>query len=353
MTNELSNSGIPQDRVAVLVAIYREAAVKLRGILLAPPGKTDKSRVWSQSRASEQLHQVEQLIVNLQHSAAAWIGDSRDGSPGPVHQAVADGIARGITQAKEAGVDQGDGLRGSFSRIDRRTVELFAQEIYADLKKGAVGMGESAKKVLRQTAQLKLPESDLDKILAGGVIAGKPAETIRTLREALQVVHGDTVTIQDKNGDLIHYPAGYYASLVVRTKTREATVHARHDRLEALDLDLVSIIGRISKNFCTAFLGQVFSLGGKSSKYPSYANLPNGGAPFHPNCSKSTRPFIEELASGKQLEMAEGHADADQLLGDDSATAQRKFKDLQLYQQVKDSYATTAKKLFGPGSKAA
>jgi hypothetical protein len=106
-------------------------------------------------------------------------------------------------------------------------------------------------------------------------------------------------------------------------------------------------VGLVSTHFCTAFLGQVFSLSGKSDKYPAYSELPGGGPPFHPNCSKSTRPFVEELASPAQLEQAEGLDDADKLLGDDPARAQRKFRDLQIHTQQKDRYSTTAQKLFG------
>lgn len=350
MTPELSNSGIPQDRTAVPVEIYRAAAAKLRAILIAPPGSTQAGREWSQARAAQQLAQIEALIARMKQDAAAWISDPRDGSDGPVTQAVKDGIARAITQAKEVGVSPPEGMTGSFSLIDPGTVAIFAQKIMSDLSKAANGMGENAKQILRTTAQLKLPESDINKILAGGVIAGKPAETIRTLREALKAVHGDTVSFPDKNGEVIHYDAGYYAKMVVVTQTRTATTVSRHRALESMDLDLVGIIGRVSASFCTAFLGQVFSLSGKSTKYPAYSSLPGGGPPFHPNCSKGTRPFVEALASDHQLTRAEGFTDSQELLGDDAAAAQRKYKDLQIQQQVKDKYPVSAVKLVGPSS---
>ena len=54
---------------------------------------------------------------------------------------------------------------------------------------------------------------------------------------------------------------------------------ARHERLGELGLDLVAFVGRVSDNFCSAFLGQVFSLSGTSNKYPAYASLPGGGPP--------------------------------------------------------------------------
>jgi hypothetical protein len=142
---------------------------------------------------------------------------------------------------------------------------------------------------------------------------------------------------------------GYYAELVARTRTREAQVQARHERLGELGIDLVSIVGRISNSFCTAFLGQVFSLSGTSAKYPAYASLPGGGPPFHPNCSKSTRPYVEALATQAQAEQAETLPDAQQLLGQDVATAQRRYKDLQIRNQVEDRYATTEARLFGRG----
>jgi hypothetical protein len=350
VTPDLSSSGIPQDRVAVIAAIYRDSAAKLRAIILTPPGKTSSAQAWNQARASQQLHQVEKLIADLKSQAAAWVGDHRDGSSGPVTQAVKDGIARANQQAIEAGVSPEGGMSGSFHLIDRQAVEFFAREIAIDLGKAADGMGETAKKALRTTAQLKLPEADINRILAGGVIAGKPVETIRQLRESLRAVHGDTVTIKDKNGDDMHFSAGAYASLVVRTQTRAATTHARHNRLQEMDLDLVAIIGRISKSFCTAFLGQVFSLSGKSAKYPSYKQLPGGGPPFHPNCSKSTRPFIEELASATQLDRADGLDDAHGLLVDSPTVAQRKFQDLQLHSQVREAYGS--KDIYGVPSTA-
>src|SRR5207248_2252057 len=76
-----------------------------------------------------------------------------------------------------------------------------------------------------------------------------------------------------------------------------------------------------------------------SDKYPAYASLPGGGPPFHPNCSKSTAPFIEALASKEQLDLAAGVDDAEKLLDvKDPAEAQRRFKALQLFQQQEDRY---------------
>jgi hypothetical protein len=279
---------------------------------------------------------VEQILQQLGHARNTWIA-------GAVPQAYRDGITRGDVQARDAGI-RPDTLRatpGSFSQIDRDSVNVFAKDIAADLARAEGSLGENTKHVLRATAQQNLSEHEIDRILAGGVIEGKPVETIRNLREALRKVTGDQVTLTDKNGNPITFKTGYYAELVARTKTRQATVVGRHNRLKRLGLDLVAIIGALSGNFCTAFLGQVFSLGGGSSKYPPLASLPGGGPPFHPNCSKSTRPYVESLATESQQENAEGLDDAKTLLGQSPAEAQRRYKDLQLEQQVKAGYGSS------------
>lgn len=346
MVGELSDSGVPQSRVEVLVRLFAAAQDRLKAIVLNPPGGTAATRAYGAGRAAQQLQQIDRILLQLKQGSLAWANQA-------VPQAFRDGIALAQRQAIEAGVSV-DGpaaaaaaAAGDFGLIDRGTAQVFAHEIYADLAKAADSIGATARKVLRDTRQQGLGEAEINRILAGGVIEGKPAEAIRTLREALRQVHGDQVTIVGKSGLPITFQTRYYAELVARTKTRQATVYARHERLQGLGLDLVAIVGLVSKNFCTAYLGQVFSLSGTSPKYPPLKSLPSGGPPFHPNCSKSTRPFVEELASERQLDLAEGDDDQAKMLNVDPATAQRRFKDLQLQQQVRERYASTAKKLFG------
>lgn len=339
---ELSSSGVPRGESAILAGYYRDAAKRIKETVLHPPGGTQSGREFRQARAAQQIQQIDTLLVGLKQKAAGWVGKN-------IPAAYRDGLRRADRQAREAGVRPPSipPLRGSFSVIDQRTVRVFARDSMGDLTKAADSMGRQAQRVLRSTAQQGLGESDINRVLAGGVIEGSPRETIRRLRDELEKVHGETVTVIDRNGDPISFDAGYYAEMVARTKTREATVTARHERLEELDIDLVAIVGRISTNFCTAFLGQVFSLSGNSTKYPAYSSLPGGGPPFHPNCSKSDRPFIEELASDAQIEQAEILSSSEKLLGMDTSEAQRSFKDLQIHAEIKERYATTARKLFG------
>lgn len=342
---ELSTSGVPQGDVAILVGYYRDAATSLRAMVKKPIGGTQSSREFRQARAAVLVGQVDRILVDLGDRSRKWIGSN-------VPKAAVAGRALADRQAVEAGVKGGSAkpqaaISGSFHLINQGTVSVFARDAAIDLGKAAKGLGDQAKRVLRATAQIGLSEVEINRILAGGVITGQPVETIRKLREELRAVHGEQVPIMTKNGTPMLFEVGKYASLVVRTKTRQANEVARHERLQELGLDLVAVIGRISKYFCSAFLGQVFSLSGRSTKYKAYSSLPGSGAPFHPNCSKSTRPYVEALASPKQQQMAEGIDDASQLIGTDPATAQRRYQDLQLHQQVRENYASTASRLFG------
>jgi hypothetical protein len=334
MVPEFSESGVPQSQIDVLTSLYADAAAKLREIVLHPPGKTVNAQQFNSARAAAQLRQIDEILVSLNYAAAGWIGDA-------VPQAMIDGITRGNQQSRDAGLlPDGSPIQGSFSLIDHGTARIFASEIARDLQKASGSLTANAKSALIATRQHALSESDIDKILAGGAILGTPVQTIRTLREALRAVAGDTITIQGKNGP-IDFEVGYYAGLVARTKTRQATIVSRHDRLSKLGIDLVSIIGRVSKNFCTAYLGEVYSLSGTSSKYPALSSLPGGGPPFHPQCSKSTRAFVEDLADETELANADGGEDQEQMLGIDAAEAQRRFKDLQLFNSVKERYAVS------------
>ena len=144
--------------------------------------------------------------------------------------------------------------------------------------------------------------------------------------EALKTVHGNKVIVKDKNGDDMAFDVGKYAKMVATTQTQQASVMARHQRLHELGVDLVMVIGSNSENFCTEFVGKVFSISGNHPKYPPLADLPWGGPPFHPNCSKTTRPFIEDLADPEDLERAVPDQGSRSMLKQTPSQAQRIYR---------------------------
>lgn len=343
MMPEFSDSGVSDEAGKLLGSYFADASKRLAAIVRKPPGGTAAGREFRQARAAGQIAQVDSILVGLKRQASGWVGKNLSSS-------YRDGRARGAKQAEEAGVRVArSGLAGDFGVIDQRALVVLARDTAGDLNKAADSIGSAAKTVLRHTAQEAIPESKINQILAGGIIEGKPRDTIRLLKEELEAVVGGTVTIQGKNGP-IEFDVGYYAEMVVRTKTREAVETARHNRLAELGIDLVVVTGKVSNSFCTAYLGKIFSLSGKHPKYPALASLPSGGPPFHPNCSKSTRPFVEELARDDQINDGAPGGDVAKLVGVDAATAQKRFKDLQIRQQVEDRFKRSTRRPAAAGA---
>lgn len=124
-----------------------------------------------------------------------------------------------------------------------------------------------------------------------GVAIGPNGEGLRALGNQLIEVGSATMSVRA------------YAATVTRTRMREATVAARHARLDASGIDLVQIVGSQSDNWCTEFVGLVCGLHGEVARdgvvYPALSSLPEGGPPFHPNCTKSTVAYIAYVASSE------------------------------------------------------
>jgi hypothetical protein len=328
----------------ILAGYYLTASRRLKAIVLHPPGGTAGAVEFRRARAAQLSEQVATIVSELRHKASGWVGRAHD-------LAWREGIKSANDQLRRAGIEARgpsalgqpgrEALVGSFALVNRRAVAAFAADTAgrmranaadtaADLDRAAQSMGRRATSLLRQTGQLGLDEARINQVLAGGVIEGSPRETIRELREQLRAVHGDEVEVPTRSGGTMHFDVDYYARMVAVTKTREAVEIARHGRLAEKGIDLVRIVGRQSNNFCTQFLSQVFSLSGTHPRYPALESLPGGGPPFHPNCSKSTAAYIEELASDAQAEAAQPDPDTRTMIGMTPTQAQRAYKDLQL-----------------------
>lgn len=279
--------------VAELAKMYERSAARLRQIVLNPHGSTDSGQAFNRGRAAQLLAQVDAEIRSLKNSATTWIGPAlSDAFDKGINTANAQAITAGVV-----GPDLHSKVTGAgFNMVDRDAVTIIARTTQGDLFKAADSMRSQAFRALTSMADVGVSNADVNRIIAGGIIEGTPRQTIRTLRNELELVNGKKITIFTKSGGTITFDTGYYAKLVAVTKTREARVTARHERLADLGLDLVEIIGRPSKNPCSLLLGKIFSLSGRSNKYPAFSGVSEGQPPyhlFHPNCSKSTAPISE------------------------------------------------------------
>jgi len=316
-----------------LIAWYADASARLQDLVLNPPGGTAAGREFRQARAAQLIAQVDAILARLNQQTTAWAGR---------HALALYRLARARAdlQAREWGI-RTDAvpapsvtLQGSLSLVNNAAVGILARNAVGELRAAAGSMATRTKGLIKDLSAEGIDNAAVNRILAGGVIEGLREPTYRRLKEELERVSGgQTINVNGRN-----YTAEYYAEMVVRTRTREAMESARHERLGELGIDLVTIVGRVSTNPCTGFLGKIFSISGKSDKYPSLSSLPGDGPPFHPNCTKSTAPFIEELASEAEIRVGSDNADVLQLARawtrQGPAAAQRTYQDLQLREQA-------------------
>ncbi len=98
-----------------------------------------------------------------------------------------------------------------------------------------------------------------------------------------------------------HLRVDDYASLVARTKTRQAVTLARRAKLLQHEQTLVKITLNkpLQDDACWLYIGKVFALTTAASKefgVPHVNQLPSGGTPFHPNCTHNEVGFFIENA---------------------------------------------------------
>lgn len=309
--------GVSQNAQSILVKLYDDAATKISESVIRPFGKTADARKFTRARAATLIQQIERLRANVAEQTSVWLG-------GNVPTAYEKGLRTAEQQLKALGLKSKNiPVQGGFSRIDERTVAVIAADMAASLDAALGDQAKAAARFLRAAQQAITPDAEISRVIGQAAITGDMKQAVRDMRGLL-----NAAKIEDyrKAGQQIitvgaaNMTVKAYSEMLVRTRLREATVHARHERLIANGNDLVTVIGRISENFCTEYVGRVFSITGESSEYPALAELPGGGPPFHPNCSKSTTAYIERFATPMQRRYSRGVPKA--LLTADAGKAQ-------------------------------
>lgn len=319
--------GLPASVIAEQVRLYDDAAQRINQTLAraiarladAAPDSREAYTAGQQTiRAAQMQAEIDGILRRL--------GRTSSGLDEATATAVRRAIAEGESQLRELGLKPTERIGGvagpSFGLVDRGAVEAIAADTVAKASSDIAGsmaralqhQGRAAGDLFRRLSQATLAdgrslltESATNRAIARGLITGNPREALGAMREIFRDPNAPEVESYRRLGNKIiavgaaDMSVRAYASLVVRTRTREATIAARHERLGASGISLVQISGRVSENFCTAFIGLVCSLSGAQVidgvRYPSIGDLPGGGPPFHPNCTKGTAAYVPDLVS--------------------------------------------------------
>lgn len=332
----MADEGVPQRVEAEMVALYdagMDDINRMVGRALAElaeqPGR--RASEFRLARAAQLARSVEELLGRLDSRAGARLTDA-------TQAAIDKAVRLGERQMAEIGLDPRDRLgvnpEVAFARVSESDVRKVAEDTAARAAQQATGQlrgaaathGANAVTVFRSLSEsIANPfaggagraEPAVNRAIARGLISGDPRVADGAIRGLFGDPNNPAAESYRKLGNKVvqvgraEMTVRQYAMTVVRTRTREATVSARHERLGLSGISLVQITGKTSANFCTAFLGLVCSLSGEQTvdgvTYPALASLPSGGPPFHPNCSKGTAAFVPELVSSSR---AASHARA-------------------------------------------
>jgi hypothetical protein len=318
--NRAPRQGVTVERMDAIAEIYDSAARDINARLAK--AIEDLARDPSSRGAAFRRSRESQLLAQLEARVrAANLQGVRVITP-EVRSSVQLGLAQASSQMRAIGFDPrtpDTTLAASFTNIDARVTDVIARDTIARLGAATESYAIDARSLFRtlstDTVLGGAGERDTNLAIARGLLSGDRGIAERALRERFRApgsldsyrkLGNRQITVGGWTG-----PLRTYTETVVRTRTREATVQSRHEQLAEVGIDLVQIVGRRSENFCTDFLGLVCTLGpGGRDGYPSLASLPSGGPPFHPNCSKGTVAYVEDLASAERRAGARRAAEA-------------------------------------------
>lgn len=328
-------------RARVLSRLYRDGAEEIRKMLLSPS-------FFKQGRGRVLIQGIDSILKGMGGQTRNW-----------VRRNIPEVYERSSLMCVDA--IRGQGIKGpintSFTQVHRDAVEAVADSILNDLGVARAEMRRNIHKFIRNTQQAAVEDVEIKREIAKGLIEGATRRDVTKriadklvegtgqipeskLAEAMADAKGYMETFGVKRAEDLkefsiaardawievggrHFNVEYYAELVARTQTRDAVTLGTYNRLRDNGIDLVIVAGGVYEDFCEAYRGRAFSVSGDSERYPSVAELPNGGPPFHPNCEDVMAPFVERLRSEDERSAA---ADMDRsFLGMNAAETQKRW----------------------------
>ncbi len=331
--DSLSNvppQGASQRQTIIIASLYEAALEDInrqlgRAIGELAQGPTNRGPEFRRSRAARLNQIVRERLIALGRAArpqldAAFIEAARLGIKDAEDQLVEVAVDLRERTGSQAtpGLDFTGVSSQAIEAIAQDTASLTSSDAAGRMLSGARDHADRALGLFRRMSESPISagpagsaEASVNQAIARGLITGN----VRTAEGAIrELFRGDDEAAESyrKLGNKIidvgrtQMSVRSYSEMVVRTRTREATVAGRHTRLQRSGLQLVQINGRVSENFCTAFIGLVCGLNGEVTidgrTYPALSSLPQGGPPFHPNCSKGTSAYLPGVSSPERAE---------------------------------------------------
>ena len=222
------------------------------------------------------LQQITLQLQLLDKKAANWVTTE-------LRDSYIKGMKEALLFLKNAGLHSGN---IAFSKLHTRAIEALMNDALDEL----TGAGEFVNKKVSSMIRQAGIEAVTEKFTQGLTLQQCKKNLIKKLAD--QGVTG----IESRNGRRLSLE--YYASVVAKSKTREATNTGLTNQLTELGYDLVKMSSHTSScRVCAPLQGRVYSISGKDTRYPPLSVAFTGPyANIHPNCGHTLMPYVEALA---------------------------------------------------------
>ena len=271
-----------------IVDVYADTLRRLKDVLAGE----DFTKA-SKRRAAEKIQDIQRLIKELRRENIAWC-----------EQYIPDAYKVGMYQdEKLLKRYKGNEYSAQFSKLHKEAAMVAAEGAVADFNAIANGIEQTFVGYIRR-AQYTGAKQAIAREIAGGIVEGASRQTVsyRLVEELRQRAVNGIITVGRANLNV-----NAYADLLARTVTRAARTEGTLNRAKEYGIDLVIISNTGAVDFCTIFEDQIFSLSGKSKRYPKLVHRP----PLHPCCTHTLSAFVSEFSDEDEMTLGNKYRAAD------------------------------------------
>lgn len=248
-----------------LIFLYRRAHSVIRAQVQAA---IERGNLGTERQRRAQLARVEAVLRKLERDQRSILPDAMRRPYGAA--AIATDVVLGLSPDEFA-----------FDGVNEQAVEIGIAALHDRLATARVNVGRYVDDLFRQV--------QLEHAAVGVAVADTRRDVTRRMIADLRA-HGVTAFVDRANR---RWSLERYATMTVRTNTREMVTLATVNRLEANDTDLIAVSAhRGSCAICLPWQGRTYSLSGTDDRYPKVETV-NGRLwlpPFHPQCQHVAHP---------------------------------------------------------------
>jgi hypothetical protein len=237
-------------------------------------------------------------VFGLRNEISRLVQQYTDGMDDYVKELVTEAYTAGQYGASTDFTNAGRPIPSITTAVLTSTAPIPERRI-ATLVGEAVGAVDAMKtNILRKT------DDEYRKVVAStvsGTISGVETRVQTVQRVINELADRGISGFTDRAGR--KWSMGAYADMAVRTAVGRAAMAGHEDRLTELGEDLVIVSQHPDEcPLCRPYEGKIFSISGKSDKYPPLQKAKDGGL-FHPNCGHVATAYFEGYTSPMPAKM--------------------------------------------------